>query len=45
MLIKEASWITMPGADSLTVPVFRRAFACRGPDPLRVDAHGKRRPV
>ena len=31
MLLKEASWITMPGADSLTVPVFRRAFACRGP--------------
>ncbi len=31
MLIKEASWITMPGADSLTVPVFRRTFACRGP--------------
>ena len=30
MLIRYASWIRMKDADSLTVPVFRKIFACRG---------------
>ena len=30
MLIRHASWIRMKDADSLTVPVFRKIFACRG---------------
>ncbi len=31
MLIQNASWITMNGAASTTVPVFRRLFVCRKP--------------
>ena len=31
MLIQKASWITMDGVDSMTVPVFRREFARRSP--------------
>ncbi len=31
MLIHNASWITLPGASSTTVPVFRRTFSCARP--------------
>ena len=30
MMIQHASWITMEGAASTAVPVFRRTFSCRG---------------
>ena len=29
MMIQQASWITMDGAASTVVPVFRRRFSCR----------------
>ena len=31
MLIQQASWITMKGAASTVVPVFRKSFTCRKP--------------